>query len=228
MKSIVAAIAALALAVVSAQEMIVHITAPLAGQVYTAGQKAHIAWIDPKVDTIPVIKLARGDPKALTQLQDIGTNVPTAAGGYDWTIPADIEPGNDYAFELGNSPNVAYTGQFTIKAGDGAAGNSTASGSGSSSAAVASSTAPATTKSAAPSDVSSAASTPAASSASPAASGAGSSGAAGDKSTDKAGSGSASTTPSTAPDANKDSAAGKTTATFGALAVAGVAAMALM
>ena len=44
MKSIVAAIAALAVASVSAQQAIVSITAPLAGTKYKAGGEAIITW----------------------------------------------------------------------------------------------------------------------------------------------------------------------------------------
>ena len=44
MKSIVAALAALAVATVSAQQGIVSVTAPLSGTVYHAGQDAIITW----------------------------------------------------------------------------------------------------------------------------------------------------------------------------------------
>ncbi|KAI9489754.1 Ser-Thr-rich glycosyl-phosphatidyl-inositol-anchored membrane family-domain-containing protein [Zychaea mexicana] len=128
MKSIVAAIAALAVASVSAQQAnIVSITSPLEGTTYTAGQEATISWINPTVDTISKIVLAKGSATALQPVADVASNVDAKAGSYKWTVPADIAPGNDYAFELGQSPNLAFTGHFTIKAGDGSSSNSTSS-----------------------------------------------------------------------------------------------------
>ncbi|KAI8333029.1 hypothetical protein BC941DRAFT_434917 [Chlamydoabsidia padenii] len=99
------------------QKQIVTITAPLANATYTAGQKLVISWIDPQVDTITQIQLYHGNPNALQPLAVIATNVPANTGNntYVWDIPSNITAGNDYAFILGTSPNVAYTGQFNIK-----------------------------------------------------------------------------------------------------------------
>ncbi|KAL1928079.1 hypothetical protein VTP01DRAFT_2995 [Rhizomucor pusillus] len=139
MKSIVAAIAALAVASVSAQNStnILSVTAPLTGTVYTAGQDAIITWINPTVQTISQIVLAQGSATALQPVSVIATNVDASKGSYTWKIPADTAPGSDYALEFGTSPNLAYTGQFTIKAGSGSS-NSSSSASASSSGAAAS------------------------------------------------------------------------------------------
>ncbi|KAI7856361.1 hypothetical protein BDC45DRAFT_533790 [Circinella umbellata] len=132
MKSIVAAIAALAIAAVSAQDTkpIVSITAPLSGTKLKAGSDAIITWINPTVDSISKIMLAKGEATALQPLVEVASNVDAKAGTYTWKIPADIAPGADYAFELGESPNMAFAGHFTIEGGDGSSPNSTASASG--------------------------------------------------------------------------------------------------
>ncbi|KAI8987575.1 hypothetical protein BDF20DRAFT_850985 [Mycotypha africana] len=112
--SIFAAIATLATAV-SAQTSIVSITSPLTGTVYTAGQPATITWIDQQVPMIPKIVLAKGIPTALQPVTVIAQNVDANAGSYTWNVPADIAPGDNYALELGESPNISYTGLFIIK-----------------------------------------------------------------------------------------------------------------
>ncbi|SAM03347.1 hypothetical protein [Absidia glauca] len=103
---------------VYAQVQIVTITAPLQNATYTAGQKLVIAWRDPQVDVITQIQLYHGNPNTLSPLGVIATNVNAKGTNatYVWDIPANTTAGNDYAFILGTSPNVAYTGQFTINA----------------------------------------------------------------------------------------------------------------
>ncbi|KAF7731504.1 hypothetical protein EC973_009268 [Apophysomyces ossiformis] len=126
MKSILATIAALALAAVSAQQNIVSITGPLRGAVLTAGESTTITWINPTVQTISKIALAKGDPAALQVVATIAENVDASTGSYTWNIPSDTPSGNDYALELGTSPNMSFAGLFTI---EGATGNTTATGS---------------------------------------------------------------------------------------------------
>ncbi|ORZ11999.1 hypothetical protein BCR42DRAFT_99243 [Absidia repens] len=128
MRSIFFAIAALGASIVSADN-IVSITSPLTGTVYTAGQPALISWIDATVSTIPAIVIAQGDPNALQPVSTIASNVDASAGSYTWNIPADFAPGTDYALELGTSPNISFTGLFTIQAGDGSSASSSASAS---------------------------------------------------------------------------------------------------
>jgi hypothetical protein len=96
MKSIVAAIAALAIAAVSAQTTPpVSITSPLTGTVYTAGGQALITWINPTAATLAQIQLAKGPSNALQPVGVVATNVATAGGQYSWTIPADTPAGTD-------------------------------------------------------------------------------------------------------------------------------------
>lgn len=96
MKSIVAAIAALAVAAVSAQTTPpVSITSPLTGTVYTAGGQALITWINPTVTTLAQIQLAKGPSNALQPVGLVASNVATASGTYTWTIPANTAPGTD-------------------------------------------------------------------------------------------------------------------------------------
>ncbi|KAG0178020.1 hypothetical protein DFQ29_004040 [Apophysomyces sp. BC1021] len=140
MKSIFATIAALAaVATVSAQN-IVSITSPLVGTTFTAGQPATISWINPTVQTISKIALAKGDPSALQVVSTIAENVAASTGSYIWNIPADIAPGTDYALELGTSPAMSFAGLFTIQAANGAANNNNNTASGTSSAATGSPT----------------------------------------------------------------------------------------
>ncbi|KAG1606677.1 hypothetical protein G6F46_012842 [Rhizopus delemar] len=143
MKSIFAAIVAVAITTVSAQTNIVSITSPLTGTVYTAGQDAIISWIDPQVTTISKIVLAQGAATSLQPVSTIATNVDASSLSYTWSIPSDTAAGTDYALELGTSPNVSYTALFTIQAASGSSASSSssttaASGSSSSTAAAAS------------------------------------------------------------------------------------------
>lgn len=106
--------------------------------------------IDQQVPVIPKIVLAKGLPTALQPVSTIAQDVDANAGSYVWNVPADIAAGDDYAFELGNSPNISFTGLFTIKNDGNAAVNtaspasSEAAASSSSASASASASAPAT------------------------------------------------------------------------------------
>ncbi|KAK4510618.1 GTP cyclohydrolase I [Mucor velutinosus] len=201
MKSVIAAIAAIAATVVSAQNIVS--SQPSTNQVLTAGTTANIVWA-PVDGTISTIDLRQGAASALTLLQNIATNVPASTGSYSWNIPATIPAGTDYALSFGQSPNVTYTPFFTIKAAAGGAASSGAASSG----AASSSAAPASSAASAASSATSKASS-AASSATSKASSAASSAA------------SATTTPAA-------SAGNKNMAAVGAAAVAGAVVAALI
>ncbi|CAO3628046.1 unnamed protein product [Cunninghamella blakesleeana] len=133
-----AIVAAAFIGLVSAQAAppIISVTSPLIGTSYKAGSQAIITWINPTVETISAIVLAKGSSTALQPVSQIAQNVDAKAGTYTWNIPADITPGSDYAFEFGTSPNIAFTGHFSITGGSGSSNTTTpSSGSGSSSAA---------------------------------------------------------------------------------------------
>ncbi|KAI8099425.1 uncharacterized protein BX664DRAFT_354846 [Halteromyces radiatus] len=137
-KTVLLAIASAAL--VSAQS-IVSITSPLGNNVYTAGGQATITWTNPTVDVIPQIELSKGPSTALQPVLQVATNVSAKDMQYTWNIPTTVAAGSDYAFVLGISPNLSYSGQFTINAagGSAASGSSSASTPASSSAAAGSS-----------------------------------------------------------------------------------------
>ncbi|KAI8074131.1 Ser-Thr-rich glycosyl-phosphatidyl-inositol-anchored membrane family-domain-containing protein [Gongronella butleri] len=127
-KSLVTLFAA-SLSIVSAQTGILSVTAPLQGTVYTAGQTALITWINPTVDTISQIVLANGPANALQPVMVIATNVSASADSFSWNIPANLTSGTDYALEFGQSPNMSFSGMFTIQGGNGTATNTSASAS---------------------------------------------------------------------------------------------------
>ncbi|KAI8099529.1 uncharacterized protein BX664DRAFT_377380 [Halteromyces radiatus] len=108
-----------ALFAVVSGDVIVSITSPLSGTKLKAGSDAVISWVNPTVPTISQIVLAKGPSTALQPVTTIATNVDTAGGKYVWKIPYEIENGNEYAFELGTSPDLAFAGPFSIEGGVG-------------------------------------------------------------------------------------------------------------
>ncbi|KAL0073770.1 Ser-Thr-rich glycosyl-phosphatidyl-inositol-anchored membrane family-domain-containing protein [Phycomyces blakesleeanus] len=113
-------VSATLLAIVNAQKAsIIAITSPLTGTQYKAGTEAIISWVNPTVDTITQILLAKGPSTALQPLMTVAQNVKASDGKYVWKIPAELADGDDYAFEFGTSPDMAFTGQFSIHGGTG-------------------------------------------------------------------------------------------------------------
>lgn len=92
MKSVIAAIAAIAATVVSAQNIVS--SQPSTNQVLTAGTTANIVWA-PVDGTISTIDLRQGSASALTLLQNVATNVPATTGSYSWNVPATLPAGTD-------------------------------------------------------------------------------------------------------------------------------------
>ncbi len=184
--------------------------------------------INPQVSSISKIVLAQGDPTALQPVSTIAENVDASAGSYTWNIPADITPANNYALELGTSPNVSYTALFTIQAGSGSS-SPAASSAASSSASLAIGNSAASVTSAVASVASSAAST-AASATSAAASAASSAASSISSSASSAISSAASSaTSSAAAQASSSTSSGfKVSANQAAAGVMAVAAMAIM
>lgn len=174
--------------------------------------------INPSSDVITKIILAQGISTNIQPLITIAENVDTKLGTYSWNVPADILPGTDYAFVLGVSPNVSYTGQFTIKNENVAVSSGAVSSS--AAASVAASSVAATPSAA----TSKAAVTPAAAPSVAAPSAAASSGAAPSGSSH-----SAHASASATPTASSSSSAGSSNkVAFGVVAAAGVAVMALI
>ncbi|CAO3619171.1 unnamed protein product [Cunninghamella echinulata] len=104
-------------ALASAQSSIIYVTSPAGGETYTAGTDAVITWDKPNVDTIGEIVLTQGDPKALDHLDIIANDINASDREFTWKIPSDLPPG-DYAFQFGAEPNFAYSGKFTVEAGE--------------------------------------------------------------------------------------------------------------
>ncbi|KAG2231794.1 hypothetical protein INT48_005449 [Thamnidium elegans] len=115
MKSIIAALAAIACTVVSAQK--ITSSRPALNQVLVAGSTAQIVWA-PVEGVISTIDLRQGDKNALSFLQTIATNVPANTGTYNWDVPATLPAGTDYAFSFGQSPDESYGPYFTISTGN--------------------------------------------------------------------------------------------------------------
>ncbi|KAI7870790.1 hypothetical protein BDF14DRAFT_1993685 [Spinellus fusiger] len=124
-------LAAVFVGFVSAQQNppIIAITSPLMGTKYKAGQQAILSWVNPKVPSISQIVLARGPSTGLQPITVLAQNVNTADGKYIWKIPENIESGDDYAFECGTSPDIAFAGPFSIEGSSGGSTNSSNSSS---------------------------------------------------------------------------------------------------
>ncbi|KAI8881575.1 hypothetical protein K501DRAFT_300636 [Backusella circina FSU 941] len=97
----------------------VSVTTPLPGTKYKAGTEVIIRWTDPKTTTISQIALARGKATALNVLSIIGKDINAKDMQYSWTIPYEIENGDDYALEFGTSPDISFAGPFSIEGGVG-------------------------------------------------------------------------------------------------------------
>lgn len=172
--------------------------------------------INPVSDVITKIVLAQGISTNIQPLITIAENVDSKLGTYSWDVPSDILPGDNYAFVLGVSPNVSYTGQFTIKNANAPASSGAAS-SGAAASGAASSTAASSGAAVTPAAPSVAAPSAAASSSAPS------------KAAPSGASQSAHASASGTPAASSSTSAGNSNkVAFGAVAVAGAAVMALI
>lgn len=92
MKSIFAAIFAVAAAVASAQKIVS--SRPSSNQVLIAGASTQIVWA-PVDGVISTIDLRKGDQAALQFLDTVASAVPATAGTYTWNVPANLAAGTD-------------------------------------------------------------------------------------------------------------------------------------
>jgi hypothetical protein len=92
MKSIFAALAAIAVSVVSAQTIVS--SQPTTDQVLVAGTTAQIVWA-PVAGTISTIDLRSGSASALVLVQNVATNVDASTGSYAWAVPATLTAATD-------------------------------------------------------------------------------------------------------------------------------------
>ncbi|KAL1921341.1 uncharacterized protein VTP21DRAFT_11057 [Calcarisporiella thermophila] len=91
------------------------ITQPVTGTVWKAGETQQIIWNNGAPGPI-TIKLLKGNPAALQLVTVLSSSVDGASGSFTWNIPNSLPVDNTYAIALGNEPNVAYSGQFTVLA----------------------------------------------------------------------------------------------------------------
>ncbi|KAK9762024.1 hypothetical protein K7432_012624 [Basidiobolus ranarum] len=114
------------------------ITQPVDGTVWKSGSKVIITWTaDSQPPAAPAkfdLTLMSGDEKALQVTANIASGVDTAAGKYEWTVPAGIEKGTTYAVRAGNGGEVKYSHFFSVAAGNAASSAASVSAAPSSSA----------------------------------------------------------------------------------------------
>lgn len=92
------------------------ITSPTAGTVWTAGNTYTVTWdtsnAPEQISNRSQVVLAKGGRQDYQH--PLAKDFDLRAGSVDITIPADTEPGNDYAIVLfGDSGN--YSPEFTIQ-----------------------------------------------------------------------------------------------------------------
>ncbi|KAK9710285.1 hypothetical protein K7432_008516 [Basidiobolus ranarum] len=94
-------------------------TAPL-GVDWKAGTKNIITWVDngdgKGMPATVDLSLLNGPASALQLIANVASNVSTAPGSYEWTIPTDIQPGQ-YVLRAGGGDG-SYSPFFTISAPD--------------------------------------------------------------------------------------------------------------
>ncbi|MFD5067986.1 GPI anchored serine-threonine rich family protein [Streptomyces sp. NPDC058369] len=88
---------------------------PIAGSVWQAGTRQTILWSDGTPGSQP-LRLMKGSATALQQVMEIAV-VDGTSNQYNWVVPSDLPTDDTYAIALGNSPDIGYTGQFTITQG---------------------------------------------------------------------------------------------------------------
>ncbi|KAF3939026.1 hypothetical protein ABW19_dt0206707 [Dactylella cylindrospora] len=90
-------------------------TAPLLNDLVTAGQTFQIRWINLDGGIINLV-LRRGNPANLQTIGAIATGI-SNNGVFNWNVPSDLTPGNDYAIEIQFGAARNYTPLFTIISG---------------------------------------------------------------------------------------------------------------
>ncbi|KAF3923048.1 hypothetical protein ABW20_dc0104897 [Dactylellina cionopaga] len=87
-------------------------TAPLAGDIVTAGKFFQVRWINLNGGIVNLV-LARGDPANLKTIGAIAAGIPNS-GVFNWLVPAALEPGDDYAVAIQSGTEKNYTPMFKI------------------------------------------------------------------------------------------------------------------
>ncbi|KAF8467776.1 Ser-Thr-rich glycosyl-phosphatidyl-inositol-anchored membrane family-domain-containing protein [Kalaharituber pfeilii] len=89
------------------------ISSPTAGTVLVAGQDHTITW-NPTTQGSVTLVLRKGDSKNLDTLNTIAADIANT-GSFDWTVPENVESGEDYSVEIMYPGGSNFSPQFTIE-----------------------------------------------------------------------------------------------------------------
>ncbi|KAK6352414.1 hypothetical protein TWF730_009241 [Orbilia blumenaviensis] len=87
-------------------------TAPLAGDLVTAGSPFQVRWINLDGGIVNLV-LVRGTPNNLKTVGALAAGIPNT-GVFNWNVPPNLEPGTDYAIEIQYGAEKTFTPLFTI------------------------------------------------------------------------------------------------------------------
>ncbi|KAK6523679.1 hypothetical protein TWF281_001654 [Arthrobotrys megalospora] len=87
-------------------------TAPLAGDLVTAGIPFQIRWINLDGGIVNLV-LVRGTPNSLKTVGALAAGIPNV-GVFNWNVPSNLEAGTDYAIEIQSGAEKNFTPMFTV------------------------------------------------------------------------------------------------------------------
>ncbi|KAF3921212.1 hypothetical protein ABW21_db0204118 [Orbilia brochopaga] len=87
-------------------------TAPLGGDLVSAGSNFQVRWINIDGGIINLV-LVRGKPSNLQTVGAIAAGI-TNTGEFNWAVPSNTAPGNDYSIEIQSGAERNYTPLFTV------------------------------------------------------------------------------------------------------------------
>ncbi|KAK6339650.1 hypothetical protein TWF718_009045 [Orbilia javanica] len=87
-------------------------TAPLAGDLVTAGSGFQVRWINLDGGIVNLV-LVRGTPNNLKTIGALAAGIPNT-GVFNWNVPSSLEAGTDYAIEIQSGAEKSFTPMFTV------------------------------------------------------------------------------------------------------------------
>ncbi|KAF3167927.1 hypothetical protein TWF225_006670 [Orbilia oligospora] len=87
-------------------------TAPLAGDIVTAGTGFQVRWINLDGGIVNLV-LVRGTPNSLKTIGALAAGIPNT-GVFNWNVPSSLEAGTDYSIEIQSGAEKNFTPLFTI------------------------------------------------------------------------------------------------------------------
>ncbi|KAK6337818.1 hypothetical protein TWF696_001297 [Orbilia brochopaga] len=87
-------------------------TAPLGGDLVTAGTSFQVRWINIGGGIVNLV-LVRGDPSNLLTVGAIAAGI-SNTGEFNWNVPSNLTPGNDYSIEIQSGAERNYTPLFSV------------------------------------------------------------------------------------------------------------------